>query len=309
MSAKRLGVILNGKAAGNEAVRAAVAEQRQAGASVAVRVTWEGGDAGRFIAELSGEADVLVAAGGDGTVNEIVHGLMELPAATRPALGIVPQGTANDFANACGIPVEPREALALCVAGVAVPVDVGRANHRWFLNAASSGFGATVTASTPPELKRLLGGAAYTLMGAILATNFKPSEGRLVLPDRELDGGGVVAIVGNGRQTGGGKQTTPKAFIDDGLLDLLVIDEIPLTELLTAGRELQELSPDGRFISYWQVPWAEFHAAQPFPINLDGEPAEFTRVRYEAVAGALQLIVPPDCPLLRRNAEVAPAGE
>lgn len=302
MTARRFGLILNGKAANDPELREAVKAQREAGHQITVRLTWEPGDAQRWTHELGGEVEVLVAAGGDGTTNEIVNGLMALPPDRRPALGILPQGTANDFATACEIPTEVRDALALCVEGEAVLVDVGKANERWFLNAASTGFGAEVTASTPKELKRLLGGAAYTLMGAILATNFKPYGGKLILPGHEDSSAGVVAIVGNGRQTGGGKQTTPKAFIDDGLLDLLVIDEIPLTEVLTAGRELHELSPTGRFISYWQVPWAEFRAPNPVPINLDGEPGEFTRVRYEVAPAALRVVVPDACPVLKRNA-------
>jgi lipid kinase YegS len=294
---KSVRLIVNGKAAGSEALRAAVAFQRAAGHRIEVRVTWESGDARRFAAE-PGEIEVLGAVGGDGTVNEVVHGLMTLPAAARPALGVVPMGTANDFAGGCHIPADPQEALALCIGGDPVTVDVGKANDRWFVNVASGGFGATVTATTPPELKRLLGGAAYTLMGVILAVNFRPYEGRLVLPDREISGAGVVAIMANGRQTGGGKQVAPRAFLDDGLLDVLVVREIPAKVLPTAARELQALSPDGRFISYFQAPWAEFHAASTVPVNLDGEPAQFASVRYEAVPAALRLIVPPDCPMI-----------
>jgi diacylglycerol kinase family enzyme len=114
----------------------------------------------------------------------------------------------------------------LCAKGRAVAIDIGKANDRYFINAASGGFGATLTASTPPELKRLLGGTAYTLMGAILAAKFKPYSGKLLLPDREFSGAGIVAIVANGRQTGGGKPIAPRALLDDGLLDVLVIGAI-----------------------------------------------------------------------------------
>jgi lipid kinase YegS len=270
---------------------------RKAGHRVEVRVTWENGDARRWAVEAD-QAEVIVAVGGDGTVNEVVHGLLDRPAARRPALGIVPMGTANDFASGCGIPRDPQGALELCATGAAVPIDVGRANDHWFINAASSGFGAEVTANTPSELKRLLGGAAYTLMGAILAINFKPAQGRLVLPDGELRGSSVVAIIGNGRQAGGGKRVAPKALINDGLLDVLVIREIPAAGLLQAVRELQALEHEGEYIFYRQTLWAEFHPDHPVPINLDGEPVSFDSVRYEAVPGALQFIAPPGCPQL-----------
>jgi lipid kinase YegS len=294
---RKVQLILNGKVAGNEALRTALVRQRAAGHSIKVRATREKGDARRFAAE-AGKADLLIAAGGDGTLNEVVHGLMDLSKVTRPALGVVPLGTANDFAIGCGIPRDPGEALALCMEGQAVSVDIGKANEHWFLNVASVGFGAAVTATTPPELKRLLGHVAYTVMGAILAMNVHHYHGRLTLPHREIIGSGPVAIVGNGRQTGGGVQVAPRARIDDGLLDVLVVRKIPATALLTAARELQELSPNGEYISYSQTPWAEVYPEEAIPVNLDGEPVQFTSVRYEAVPRAIQLIVPPNCPLL-----------
>jgi lipid kinase YegS len=294
---RKVHLILNGKVAANDALRNAVVQQRAAGHRIKVRVTRKKGDARRFAAE-AGEADLLIAAGGDGTLNEVVHGLMDLSKAARPALGVIPLGTANDFATGCGIPRDPEEALALCLKGQALPIDIGKANEHWFLNAASVGFGAEVTATTPPELKRLLGHTAYTVMGAILAMNVHHYHGKLILPDREITGSGPVAIVGNGPQTGGGVQVAPRARIDDGLLDVLVVRQIPATALLTAARELQELSPDGEYISYWQTPWAEVYPEETIPVNLDGEPVRFSSVRYEAVTKAIRLIVPPNCPLV-----------
>ena len=299
---RKVQLILNGKAAGNDALRAAVVRQRERGHHIEVRVTWEKGNARRFVSE-AGDVEVLIAAGGDGTLNEVIHGLMDLSSVARPVLGVVPLGTANDFATGCGIPPDPEKALALCMDGDAIPIDVGKANDHWFLNVASVGFGAEVTATTSPELKRLLGSAAYTVMGAILAINVHQYHGRLILPDREITGSGPVAIVGNGRQTGGGVQVAPRARIDDGLLDVLVVRHIPATALLTAARELQQLSPDGEYISYWQTPWAEVYPEEAIPVNLDGEPVEFSSVRYEAVPKAVQLIVPPNCPLLRAAAK------
>ena len=299
---RKVHLILNGKAAGNDALRVAIVQQREVGHRIEVRVTWKKGDARRFVSE-AGDVDLLIAAGGDGTLNEVVHGLMDLSIDSRPALGVVPLGTANDFATGCGIPPDPEKALAFCMDGDAIPIDVGKANDHWFLNVASVGFGAEVTATTSPELKRLLGSAAYTVMGAILAINVHQYHGRLILPDREITGSGPVAIVGNGRQTGGGVQVVPRAYIDDGLLDVLVVRHIPATALLTAARELQQLSPDGEYISYWQTPWAEVYPEEAIPVNLDGEPVEFSSVRYEAVPKAIQLIVPPNCPLLRAAAK------
>jgi lipid kinase YegS len=300
---KRVCLILNGKVAGNDDLRAAVARQRAAGHRIEVRLTWETGDAQRFVSE-AGEVDLVIAAGGDGTLNEVLHGLMDLSEAVRPILGIVPLGTANDFATGCGIPRDPAKALALCLKGEGVPIDVGKANDHWFINAASSGFGAEITAITSPELKRLLGPAAYTLMGAILAINIHHYQGRLILPGREITSSSPVAIVGNGRQTGGGVQVAPRACIDDGLLDVLVVRQISPTALLAAARELQRLPPDGEYISYWQTPWLEVHPEEAIPVNLDGEPLRFSTVRYEAIRKAIQLIVPPNCQLLLQRSRL-----
>ena len=297
---KRVRLILNGKVAGNDALRAAVFRHRAAGHRIEVRVTWERGDARRCVSQ-AGKIDLVIAAGGDGTLNEVVHGLMDLSKPPRPILGIVPLGTANDFATGCGIPRDPAKALALCVRGEPVPIDIGKANDHWFINAASSGFGAEITATTSPELKRLLGPAAYTVMGAVLAINLHHYQGRVSLPDREITGSGPVAIVGNGRQTGGGIQVAPRARIDDGLLDVLIIRQISPTALLAAARELQQLPPDGEHISYVQTPWLEVHPEEAIPVNLDGEPLRFSAVRYEAVPKAIRLIVPPNCPLLSQR--------
>jgi lipid kinase YegS len=298
---RKVQLILNGKAAGNDALRAAVVRQREVGHRIEVRVTSGKGDARRFVSE-AGEVDLLIAAGGDGTLNEVVHGLMDLSVVARPVLGVVPLGTANDFAAGCGIPRDPEKALALCMEAEALPIDVGKANEHWFLNVVSVGFGAEVTATTSPELKRLLGPVAYAVMGAILAVNVHQYHGRLALPDHEITGSGPMAIVGNGRQTGGGIQVAPRACIDDGLLDVLVVRHIPAIALLTAARELQQLSSDGEYISYWQTPWVEVYPQETIPVNLDGEPVEFSSVRYEAVPRAIRLVVPPNCPLLGRAA-------
>jgi lipid kinase YegS len=303
---KKVHLILNGKGGHNEALRRAIVGQREVGHRIEVRVTWEKGDAQRFVSEAD-EVDLIVAAGGDGTLNEVVNGLMGLSIDARPALGVVPLGTANDFAIGCGIPRDPKKALALCMEGEPVPIDVGKANEHWFLNAASAGFGAEVIAITSPELKRLLGTAAYTLMGAILAMNVRQYHGRLALPGREITGSGPAAIIGNGRQTGGGMQVAPRARIDDGLLDVLVIRHIPATALLAAARELQQLSPDGEYISYWQTPWAEADSEEDIPVSLDGEPKRFSSARYEAVSKAIRLVAPPNCPLL--SATVKPRSK
>src|SRR5690606_34911897 len=115
-AAPRWRLVVNGKSAGDMALRQAVAEVRDAGITASVRVTWEPGDAERYVAEaIADGVDTVVAAGGDGTLSEVATTLAHRDAQARelPALGLVPLGTANDFAVAAGIAVDADQALAI----------------------------------------------------------------------------------------------------------------------------------------------------------------------------------------------------
>jgi YegS/Rv2252/BmrU family lipid kinase len=160
-------------------------------------------------------------AAGDGTINEVVNGVLQADPSPRTAVAAAPYGTANDFATACGIPTDDTmAALQLAAGGEARPIDVGKVNDRFFINVASGGFGAEVTASTPIEMKKALGGAAYSIRGPVTAVKMTPYQGKLVTPEGEERGSMIVMAVGNGLQCGGGFQMTPKALLDDGLLEL-----------------------------------------------------------------------------------------
>lgn len=162
-------LIINGKGAGDELVRAAVQKLRDAGDILHVRVTWEGGDAARYVKEaLQLGVGTLIAGGGDGTINEVAAALAQMPAGQRPVLGILPLGTANDFATACNIPLVPEQALNLAIKGRAVPIDLACVNgERYFINMATGGFGTRITTETPEKLKAALGGVSYFIHGLL----------------------------------------------------------------------------------------------------------------------------------------------
>ncbi|HEB68503.1 MAG TPA: lipid kinase YegS [Desulfobulbus sp.] len=297
-------IILNGKSADSAELREAVYTQRQKSISIDVRVTWEQGDAARFVQEACRQGvKKIISAGGDGTLHEVVNALCTCESASdRPLLGIIPMGTANDFAGSCNLPRLPADALHLAVTSGAVPIDVIQINDRYLLNVATSGFGAEVTVATPPELKRFLGGASYALMGIILSMNLQPHDGEILLPNsKKYKGAVLVGAVGNGRQAGGGIPLTPKAYIDDGLLDLLYIRRFPLTDLGTVIQELSSLPSEGKYVGYIQTPWFEFDHLHPINVNLDGESYSFKKGRAELIPGALQVILPMNCPLLVAN--------
>jgi lipid kinase YegS len=292
-------LILHGKSASRKAVTRAVRDMEKKGLAIEVCETQGPEDGKRLAVEACRDrVKRVIAAGGDGMVHEVVNGLMTVAEAVRPALGIVPLGTANDFARSCGIPLDLREALGLAAWGLPVTVDVGRANEEYFLNVASGGFGAEVTAATPKELKRWLGGSAYSLMGVVLALNLKSYKGTVVLPGSQENLEALVAVVGNGRQAGGGQSITVQAFIDDGLLDVLIVRAFSLSSVAQVVQEVADLPRTGEFISYHQVAWLEANVSETLPMNLDGEPFQFHQVRFETVPRALRLVVPAGCPLL-----------
>jgi lipid kinase YegS len=293
-------LILNGKAADAPGLRDAVSALREQGHKLEIRVTWESGDAERFAEEASGEGvEVVVAGGGDGTVNAVVNGLLRADDSPT-ALGIIPFGTANDFASSCGIPDDPASALLIAAEQKPVPIDVARANDHLFLNVASGGFTAEITASTPPELKNALGGGAYSLVGLVKAFNMTPYPSSMTGPSGEIQETILIFCVGNGRQTGGGYQVTPKAYVDDGLLDVTFIRDFPVTELGTVVSELMSPTDQGnRFVHYEQMPSFEVALTEEVPLNLDGEPTRGKRFKFDVLHRRLRFIAPRDIPLLR----------
>ncbi len=294
-------LILNGKKADRPDVRAAVRAVRDAGHELDVRVTWERGDAARFVAEAARDGVALViAGGGDGSVNEAANGLMAVAAEVRPALGILPLGTANDFATACGLPVDAEAALRLAVTGTPRPIDLGRCNDAWFVNVAAGGFGAAVTAETPVALKNFLGGGAYTLMGLVKAAHFVPYACSIRTAAGSVDGTMVVGAICNGRQAGGGQPLAPAAVLDDGMLDVVSLRAFPPAAAAQVVAEILANRDDGEYVARIRTPWIEVSAPAPIPVNLDGEPISGTSFRFVAEPRCIQLVLPGDCPCVDR---------
>jgi len=292
-------IILNGKKADLDDVRSAVAILRQESSTIEVRVTWEHGDGERLVNEASRDGiQRIVAAGGDGTINEIINGLAKLEKVRRPELAIMPLGTANDFAAGCALPLIPLDALRLALHGKTRAIDIVQANDRYFVNVASGGFGSQITADTPVPLKNFLGGGAYALTAVIRSLNFSPSQGRLSAQDIEMEGAAVVGAICNGRQAGGGQVLAPDAYIDDGLLDIMVILSFPFTDV---GQVIQEImSPSsGKYVKRFRSQWVESWPQQTRSVNLDGEPYEADHIRFDILPQEIQLVLPENCPCIR----------
>ena len=308
-------LVINGKAAGDEPLRDAVAAMRDAGVQASVRVTWESGDAERYVAEaIADGVDTVVAAGGDGTLSEVATTLAHRDEAADdlPSLALVPLGTANDFAAAAGIPHEAAAALAIARDVPARPVDLLRIESarvgqgpgiHWCANLASGGFGTQVTIATNEGLKKILGGLAYLLTGIASLWRIDPIRARLRGPGFDWSGEFIALGIGNGRQAGGGQVLCPEAMLDDDLLELTVVPSLEgqvgatLATLATRGRQaaLDRVAVRSR------LPWVELVADAPFFLNLDGEPVESDRFRVDCVARRVRMHLPERCPLLVRS--------
>jgi lipid kinase YegS len=308
-------LILNGKSAGDEPVRDAVTRMREAGVQLDVRVTWEAGDAERYVAEaIADGVDTVVAGGGDGTLSEVATTLAHRGEAADalPSLGLLPLGTANDFASATGIPLDADAALHLVRSGRACPMDLLRleanGETHWAANLASGGFGTDVTTETHEGLKRMLGGLAYVLTGLAKLGRIEPQAVRLRGPGFEWQGDFIALGIGNGRQAGGGQSLCPDALVDDGLLDVTVVPPLDGALLGTLGTAMMEGKDAAleRVAVRRALPWIEVESPRPLTLNLDGEPVEATRFRVECVPGRVRMHLPADCPLRATAATVAP---
>jgi lipid kinase YegS len=283
-------LVIHGARADDPALRAAAEWARTIGHRIRAHVTWEPGDARRFAAEAAQRGtDAVLAAGGDGTVNEVVNGL----AGTDVPLGILPVGTANDFARQTGIPDDPRAALELVVERAPVTVDLGTLNGRAFLNVSSAGLGAETTAETGAVAKGMLGPLAYAITGVRkLAGELAPYRARVEGPTFAREVEFLALAVGNARATGAGTVITPLARIDDGLLDVCLVEPMALGALAGLMLELrrgEHLERDG--VLYAQVPWLRVESETPLAVNVDGEPLTLTRLEYGVASQALRVHV------------------
>ncbi|RMQ50156.1 putative lipid kinase YegS-like [Pseudomonas cichorii] len=295
MTKRRAILILHGKQSLNEDVRSAVLEKRTQGWELDVRLTWEGGDAQRLVAEaLDAGHTHIIAGGGDGTVRDIAEALAQ--AGTQSSMVILPLGTANDFARAAGVPLEVPDALDLLDVEPRA-VDLGEVDGKLFLNMATGGFGSQVTANTSEDLKKVLGGAAYLFTGLSRFSELHAAHGELVGPDFHWRGNLLALGIGNGRQAGGGHVLCPEAMVDDGLLDISILPA-PQEVVGTLKRLLEGgLGIDNMFVRA-RLPWVELKSAQGLDINLDGEPLSGENLRFVARPAALQVHLPKNSPVL-----------
>lgn len=218
--------------------------------------------------------DLIVAAGGDGTVNEVINGIAALE--KRPKVGIIPAGTTNDYARALKIPrSDLLEAAEIIAAGHAIPMDIGKANDVYFMNIAAGGYLSDVSYEVPIKLKTIFGYLAYLVKGAEKLPSIKPIHMRIEYDDGVFDGIASMFIVALTNSAGGFETIDPDMLLGDGKFTLFVVKTASIFEILQV---LASVLNNGNHINnpnvlYKQTSYvkAESRDGQRLMINLDGE--------------------------------------
>lgn len=286
--------ILNRKSAARGDVRDAV-EAVQKDHRIKVVIPWDGAAMREDIARALDEGRTrIIAGGGDGTLNMVANAVL---ATGTPAvsMGLVPLGTANDFARSFGdFGANLTTSLRRAAGGEARPIDVGRVNGRHFVNVASGGFGAMITATTPKDVKKRLGGLAYSLSGLARLSELKATPAKISIDGAAPDEVALLALIlANSRYAGGGYDVAPEADLSDGQLDLAAITREGVKP--GADRMSRLLDPSdttGGLVDRSLLRSAVIETSDPFHLNLDGEPMVESRFEIDVLPGALRFALP-----------------
>lgn len=224
--------------------------------------------------------DLLVVAGGDGTLNEVINGLAAEE--YRPQIGLIPAGTTNVLARELGIPRDFEAACEVIIKGEAIPVDVIKVNDRYFIGVAGGGALTELTYEVPSRLKTILGQLAYYVKGIEKLVALQPTKMTIISPEKQFDEEIMLFLAANSASLGGFEKLAPQAKLDDGYLDVLAVRKVSMPEFL----KLLTKVPRGEHVSdphvtYFQTKSLTVSAEGEVWLNLDGEkkgqlPATFT---------------------------------
>ena len=274
---------------------------REHGWIVDVQPTVGPGDGTRIAREAAEQGyDVVVAAGGDGTVNEVVNGLAD----TKTALAALPVGTVNVWVREIGMPLQPRAAAEAILQAQARPIDLGRAGDRYFLLMCGVGLDAAVTAEVRADEKRRLGVLAYFKTALSVLGRYRGTAARITVDGRTIRGRVLLVVLGNSQLYGGVVKITARASIDDGLLDVCIIKGNSLWSapfrILSIVTQRYNLDPK---IDYHRAREVKIAARRQLPVQVDGDHIGYTPMDFTAAPGALYALLPPTLPeeLLRTD--------
>jgi len=215
--------------------------------------------------------DLIVVAGGDGTINEVVHGIAE--AEFRPEIGIIPAGTTNDFARALSIPRDINKAVGIILNdNHPKALDIGKVNDQYFINIAGGGDLTELTYDVPIKMKSAMGQLAYYIKGIEMLPFLKPVATRIEYDDNVFEGDIMLFLIANTNSVGGFEKLAPDALIDDGYFDLLILKKTNLPEFLrvaTAGIRGTHLEDEN--LLYTQAKRIKVTPKEKMLLNIDGE--------------------------------------
>lgn len=214
--------------------------------------------------------DLVVIAGGDGTINEVIQGIAE--AEYRPKIGIIPAGTTNDFARALAIPRDTKAAVDIILQNNVKALDIGKVNEKYFINIAGGGDLTELTYDVPIKLKAALGQLAYYMKGIEKLPSLKPVSTVIEYDDNVFEGEIMLFLVANTNSVGGFEKLAPNALIDDGYFDLIILKKTNLAEFLRiATAALRGAHLDDEKIIYKQAKHIKITPNEKMLLNLDGE--------------------------------------
>lgn len=238
--------------------------------------------------------DFITVVGGDGTINEVVSGMVESHK-TIP-LCILAAGTVNDFANYLNLPTEINAVCNLINNFNAVCCDVGKIDNHYFMNVAAGGMFSDVSFSVSKTDKKRLGPLAYYLNGLAnlpsqLNTNI---DLKIILDDvNVIEEAAKMFMVTNTNRVGGFENIIPLADIQDGLLDLIIIKKCSVTDLVALSKDyILKKHARSPFISYFQAKKIEIYSKQDVIIDIDGEQGSLLPVTIEVVNEAINILIP-----------------
>ncbi|EON74410.1 diacylglycerol kinase [Lysinibacillus sphaericus] len=236
--------------------------------------------------------DIIIAVGGDGTLNEVVSGVSTFE--KRPKVGLIPMGTTNDFARAVHIPRNIDEAVEIIIKGDTLPVDVGLLNgERYFINIAAGGRITELTYEVPSKMKTMLGQLAYYVKAVEMIPSIKASHMRIEYDGEVFDGDAMMFLCGLTNSVGGFEKLAPDASINDGYFTLLVLKKVSLPEFIQlAAMALRgEHLNDDRVI-YKKASVVKVTTENEVHLNLDGEYGGDAPATFENLKRHIEIFVP-----------------
>lgn len=233
--------------------------------------------------------DIVFAVGGDGTVNEVINGLVN----TSSALGVIPRGSGNDFVRTLGIKGDTAKIIKDTIAGIKKQIDVGCINNRYFINIASVGFDAEVVLATQKAKRFFLSDSAAYIAG-VISTIFirKPSRVKMIIGEKEIEDDILLLAVANGKYYGGGMMVAPDAILDDGEFEICVISSMPKIKMLFLFPQfIKGKHKKFKEVSFYKSDKVYTESLKPIAINVDGEVFNDTNVRFDMIKKGLLVIV------------------